>query len=462
MHDARTLVARFRDVVLAAELGRRRLPPDHDSRISRSSGRLDTARRCVFHAANISAVCRCVACSCSRSRGELLPLRAAWLAAALFAVHPVHVEAVANVVGQSELLVACALLCGDGRSICATGMPVPLRPRRLRAIAAAVRASRCFSKEHGIVLPAILVAAELTIIDDATPFGERARSGCGPFYLALAPSPSAFIAARSRVLADHGHRRLPAVHAVQHAAASSSSRSHSHGARRRARSGCACSSGRRISSSEYGPPDIEIAQGLSSTQIPGFLLLVAIDRVRGRPAPAPAGHQLRHRVRRASTLLPSSNFSLPAGIVLAERTLFLPSVGAMLVVGGVGGAHRPISARARFAAARAIASALMRRQSLCCSSPALRAARREHGSGTTTMRCSTRRSSTRRTRIARTTCSAPGTSSRQRMRARRSRISRKALSSFPYDPAFSYNLAEQYRARRALCQPALPLYRVDA
>jgi protein O-mannosyl-transferase len=37
---------------------------------------------------------------------ELLPAWAAWLGAALFAVHPLHVEAVANVVGQSELLAA--------------------------------------------------------------------------------------------------------------------------------------------------------------------------------------------------------------------------------------------------------------------------------------------------------------------------------------------------------------------
>ena len=40
---------------------------------------------------------------------ELLPMRAAWLGAALFAVHPLHVEAVGNVVGQSELLAALFL-----------------------------------------------------------------------------------------------------------------------------------------------------------------------------------------------------------------------------------------------------------------------------------------------------------------------------------------------------------------
>src|SRR4051812_22921194 len=33
----------------------------------------------------------------------VLPLAAAWVAGALYAVHPVHTEAVANVVGQSEL-----------------------------------------------------------------------------------------------------------------------------------------------------------------------------------------------------------------------------------------------------------------------------------------------------------------------------------------------------------------------
>src|SRR5690348_12020892 len=63
----------------------------------------------VFHAANI--VLYVIACLLVFALArKILPLQAAWLAAAFFAVHPVHVEAVANIVGQSELLVAVAFL----------------------------------------------------------------------------------------------------------------------------------------------------------------------------------------------------------------------------------------------------------------------------------------------------------------------------------------------------------------
>ena len=181
--------------------------------------------------------------SCSRSRAGCLPLWAAWVTAALFAVHPVHVEAVANVVGQSELLVAVALLAATS---------LYLRDR-LRGSAPArdgssdrscSTPSACFAKEHGIVLPAILAAAELTVIRDATPWRERIRA-LRPFYLdARAHRRRSSSAFGHCVLADHSiggfqpFTPFSTLH-ISHA------RSRSHGARRRAASGCGCSTGPR-------------------------------------------------------------------------------------------------------------------------------------------------------------------------------------------------------------------------
>ena len=63
----------------------------------------------AYHAANIllyAAVSLLVFMLARR----MLPFWAAWVVGALFAVHPVHVEAVANIVGQSEMLVALPVL----------------------------------------------------------------------------------------------------------------------------------------------------------------------------------------------------------------------------------------------------------------------------------------------------------------------------------------------------------------
>src|SRR5690349_6724763 len=87
----------------------------------------------------------------------LLPSGVAWLVAALFAVHPVHVEAVANIVGQSELLVAALLLYPIGLYIRRrlAGQQPSLRDVIVLCIAYAIA---LFAKEHAIVLPAVLIA----------------------------------------------------------------------------------------------------------------------------------------------------------------------------------------------------------------------------------------------------------------------------------------------------------------
>lgn len=402
----------------------------------------------AFHAANIllyvltSMLVFWLAC-------RMLPSAFAWLTAALFAVHPVHVEAVANVVGQSELLVACALL---GATL------IYLRERqrgRLRPWSALsivfLYAVACFAKEHGIVLPAILIAAELTVIEDAATARQR-MVRLRPLYLGLLAVAIAFVGVRSLVLADHAVGGFAPF--TPFAALHTSPRD-----RILTAFGVVPHWVRLLLwparlSSDWGPPEIEIAQGLSITQLPGFLLLAAIVAL---------AVVLRRRQRTISfgicfvaiALLPSSNLVLPAGIVLAERTLFLPSVGAMLIVGELTllavEALRPRAANIQRAFV-ALATPL----GLVLVLGAARSAQRTtvwHDNDVL---------------LRRAVIDLPGAYHPHYMLGawefRRNRLRegeleiRKALSMFPYDPMMALNMAEQY-AKLGMCKPALPLYR---
>jgi len=382
---------------------------------------------------------------------RLLPSWAAWTAAALFAVHPVHVEAVANSVGQSELLVALALL---GSTI----LYIDARRRgeltlRSGLAIAVLYVVACFSKEHGIVLPAILAVAELTVIDDPRPLGEKIRR-LRPFYLILTALAVAFVGVRSLVLSDHPiggfapftpfsslhitwlNRALTALGVVPEWL-----RLFFWPARL---------------SAEYGPPDIEIAQGPSISQLPGFLILFATLTF---------GVLLRRRRPAISfgiafvciTLLPSSNFILPAGIVLAERTLFLPSVGAMLVAGGVAVAIADWM-RARYSGAEVGRTRLLAQASVVV---VLVAGMSRSESRTLVWKDN-------ETLFNQSVLDAPNayrahymlgawSFEKNRMRIGEAEY-KKALALFPYDPSVSFNLAERYRSV-GLCRPAVPLYR---
>jgi len=378
---------------------------------------------------------------------RFLPLWAAWLAAALFAVHPVHVEAVANVVGQSELLVAVSLL---GATI------LYLRDRQrgeLRPSTAAwivlLYAAGCLSKEHAIVLPAILVAAELTVLGSDSELRARLRSpSVRTFYLTLVLVAVGFMAARSVVLSDHSiggftpftpfatlkttpvQRILTAFGVVPewlrlflfpvHLA------------------------------SEYGPPDIPIAQGLALWQLPGLLLLIAIVAIafvirRREPA---IGFGIAFL---CITLLPSSNFIVPAGIILAERTLFSPSIGAMIAVAGL---LAVLARRYSWRTVRPSPSALVVVTLVLAAAIAR-----------STLRTRVWKDNTRL--FDQAVLDVPdsyrahfmlGAWAFENGDVRRGEIEyRRALKLFPYDPGVSYNMAEEYR-RIQLCEPALPLY----
>jgi protein O-mannosyl-transferase len=371
---------------------------------------------------------------------------AAWLAAALFAVHPVHVEAVANVVGQSELIVAVAVVFATilylrDRSVGA------LRPRTAAWITL-LYVVACFSKEHGIVLPAILIAAEMTLLEGREPWRERIAGLC-PFYLVLTLVAVAFVAMRAAVLVDEG---LAGFHPFT----PFSSLQITNGQRVLTALGVVPQWLRLLYwptqlSTEYGPPDLAIAQGPSVTQLPGLVLLVAgvalaIVLRRRRPI-------ISFGIAFAGiALLPSSNLILPAGILLAERTLFLPSVGAVLVAGAVA-----VSIAERLPRAPRVVHAMVQAAlgGLLAAGLAWSAWR------TTFWHDNDRlfRQAVKDTPFAYRAHYMLGAWHFENGRLREGEAEyRRALKLFPYDPFLSYSLAEQYR-RVGMCLPALPLYR---
>jgi hypothetical protein len=402
----------------------------------------------VFHAVNIALYVGASLLVFALAK-RLLPQWAAWICAALFAVHPVHVEAVANGVGQAELIVAVAVLAAMALYL-RDRQVGSLQPRTTAAIVA-IYAIGCFSKEHAIVFPALLVAAELTVIDDPTPWRERIRS-LRLAFLWLTLVAVSLMAIRFMVLGDgtiggfqpftpfntlhitSRDRVLTAIGVAPHWVRLLFWPAHL--------------------SSDYSPPEIDIAQGPSLVQIPGLIVLVGIVGI---------GLALRKRQPVISfgvaltcvTLLPSSNLLLPAGFILAERTLFLPSVGAMLIVGaltvyGVG------AIRARYANHRRI---LVVAAGLCATvliAGALRSAIR------------TRVWRDNDTLFRQAVIDSPrgyrahymlGAWNFENKRKRDGETEyRRALKLFPYDPFLSLNMAEQYR-NMGMCAPALPMYR---
>jgi hypothetical protein len=400
----------------------------------------------LFHAVNVLLYALASMLVLALAR-RLLPLWAAWLVAALFAVHPVHVEAVANVVGQSELLVAVAVL-GALVLYLRDRRAGPLRPTTAAAILA-IYAVGCFAKEHAIVLPAILLAAELTVLSsDAELRADLRRPAFRVFFLAMALVGVAFVGVRSLVLFGHGVGGFTPFTPFSSLKIT--------GAQRVLTAVGVVPQWFRLFyfplrlSSEYGPPDIPIAQGIEMWQLPGFLLLIATLAI---------GVLLRRRQPVIAfgiafgciALLPASNFVVPAGIVLAERTLLLPSVGAMLVVGG---ACMAVARRYAGAARRPSPAALVVVTIVLSAGIARSASRTVVWKSNESL-------------FAHAVLDAPDAYRSHYMRGawlveqkdiRRGEAEyRQALKLFPYDPAVSFNLAEQYR-KAGMCEPSLPLY----
>jgi protein O-mannosyl-transferase len=260
----------------------------------------------------------------------VLPVDAAFIGAALFAVHPVHVEAVGNIVGQAELLAGSTTLAGAVIYVrCRrAGM---LNTRNITWLAL-LFAIACLSKEHALLFPAILCVLELFAVPLAATttiarHRDRVRAVM-PLFAVLAAVAIAYVVVRTIVIGDLlGEKALVPVRGglrpwVLLAVVPHWVRLFTWPARLTA---------------DYSPQHITIPSGFGLELIPGLILVavgaaVFIALGRGRADTAADRRAGRCALLwTAITLLPVSNlFSV---MLVAERTLFMPSVGAMLGVG---------------------------------------------------------------------------------------------------------------------------------
>ena len=249
---------------------------------------------------------------------------AALAGAILFAVHPVHVEAVANVVGRGEIYAAMAVLAASLVYL-DEGLRHPSRrPLRLAALCALYLAA-LGSKEGGAVLPGLLALLELTR-RDGRPWTRRLAEEA-PVYVALAGVLAGYLLVRTAVLgAVTGGGAAPEFIGV--------------------------TTGERLLtavtlwpeylrlllfpldlSADYAPAVLLVSRSVNAAVVAGAFILGGLAFL--------AWFSSRHHPLVTLgigwffvAVLPVSNLLFPAGILLAERTLYLPSVGASLALAG--------------------------------------------------------------------------------------------------------------------------------
>lgn len=277
--------------------------------------------------------------------GALLPVSAAFCAGLLFAVHPVHVEAVANVVGMAELLSAMAYL-----GACLIVLRAPDRtPCSLLAGALALYALAFLAKESAVTLPGVVLLLDASRRDldlKGLPRYLRLRA---PLYAGMLTVAGLVLVARHQVL---GHVARPFAPLGAHLLEEIP------------RIWTVAATWPHVFrllffpldlSVEYGPAVVPLAFGWNGSNLLGLGLVLgalvtalAVWRTgplgKDRASPRALGWGV---VWFVLTLLPTSNLLFLSGILLSERTLYLPSVGFAVSMGWV--FHRLAQTRPRSA-----------------------------------------------------------------------------------------------------------------
>ncbi|HUQ82179.1 MAG TPA: hypothetical protein VM076_13600 [Gemmatimonadaceae bacterium] len=259
---------------------------------------------------------------------ELLAPVAAGVSAAIFAVHPVHVEAVSNVVGRLEAMAAVFVLAGL------------LAHRRGIWSAPLFFALGLLSKESAVVLVALVAANDVVLERDwRGAFRSRRWLYAGYAGALVAYAVVLAVVFRDRQLSSPARafigmsvwdRLELATRVVPHYL-------------------------RLLAlpmdlSGSYAPNVIDPGPGVSVAGVVGMVILLAggvslVALLRRRRWPVVAYALLWLPI----TLMPVANVFFPTGVVLAERTLYLASVGACLAAGAV--AERHLLTRAPMVAA---------------------------------------------------------------------------------------------------------------
>jgi len=283
-----------------------------------------------FHVLNVllhAATCALVLLLARR----LLGPGAGLVAALLFAVHPVHVEAVANVVGRAEVLstlfAVLAVLCyqwdgeladaGDHSSLRRVGAS-------LGTIACTVLALA--SKESAFAVPGLLLLSDLLDADRAgRPFEQKARRHI-LLWVAVIVAGLVWLALRARIVGDlTGREVAPGLESL----------------------GLVARTKVMLAIVPHYFRLLFFPLKLSADYSPDFLPAIAEWTVRGVFGAAlvllTAGVALAARRRApivtfaigwmAATIAIVANVLVPTGVLLAERTLYLPSVGTVLLLG---------------------------------------------------------------------------------------------------------------------------------
>jgi len=257
-----------------------------------------------------------------------LPTIVAFGAAALFAVHPLHVEAVAVAVNQSELWVGLLSCLAVSHYLGQRDRGGPLSTRHELYIAGLFLAA-CLFKESALMLPGFLVAAEILLVRSSEPLRLRVSQGRRLLLLLMLVAVG-FFWVRTQVLRGNllgtfiaegllglsmGERGLTMLAVVpewfrlllwpQNLQA------------------------------DYAPGELVAHTTWGAMQTLGLAILVAAVAAvvaAWRRAPVISFGLLWCGLG----LFPVHNVLVPTGIVLAERTMFLPSIGLMIALGGAG------------------------------------------------------------------------------------------------------------------------------